>query len=237
MSLRHLGLVAFLLATFVCLQLPVAQSQNNSATRPPKSVKEYEEIVSSYFPAGTFDASDASPDKNSWGGLALYLRGIEEPPLLKSAGNTEAHAYRLTIIAYPFAKTWIFRLQIETDGTAKLFAKQTPFNGTDLLFSKESSISTDGVNGLIECVKRGKLWQLPTKEQPEPQMPDGSYWFLEAVHHGEYHMVYRRTPELKPGGFTDIGRYLAKDLAHLPDSVVAIPRGDRSEPARRAAHQ
>lgn len=54
-------------------------------------------------------------------------------------------------------------------------------------------------------------------------MPDGSYWFLEAVRHGEYHMVYRRTPELKPGRFTDIGRYLAKDLAQLDDSKIRVP--------------
>lgn len=224
MSPRCLKSVAFLLATvFVCLQHPPAQSQNNPPTAAPRNVKENEEVVSSYFPAGTFNASDGSPDKNSWGSLALYLCGIEEPPLLKSAGSAEAHAYRLTIIAYPFAKIWIFRLQIENDGTAKLIAKQAPFNGTNLLFNKEDRISITGVNGFLECVTRGKFWRLPTKEQPEPQMPDGSYWFLEAVHHGEYHMVYRRTPELKPGGVTDIGRYLAKDLAQLDDSKIRVP--------------
>lgn len=159
MSLRCLRSVALLLApASVCLQLPpAARSQDNSASGPPRTLKEYNEIVSSYFPAGTFNASDASPDKNSWGSLASYLRGIEERPLLKSAGNAEAHAYRLTIIAYPFAKTWIFRLQIENERTAKLFAKQTPFNGTDLLFNKEDSISIAGVKGFLECVKRGKF--------------------------------------------------------------------------------
>lgn len=126
----------------------------------------------------------------------------------------------------------VIRLRIDSLGTAKIFAKKTPFDGTNLLVSKEASLPVEAENRFLECVKRADFWQLPTRELPEPQIPDGSYWYLEGVRHGDYHMVYRRDPEGRPGPFTDMGRYLAKDLAQLDDSVISIPRADRSEPVR-----
>ena len=52
------------------------------------------------------------------------------------------------------------------------------------------------------------------------------YWFLEGTRDSEYHLVYRRSPEAKPSPYTDIGRYLSKDLAKLPDSTIRIPRSN-----------
>jgi hypothetical protein len=40
---------------------------------------------------------------------------------------------------------------------------------------------------------------------------DGSCWMVEGVNKGSFHYVYRRNP--KPSPITEIGCYLAKDLA------------------------
>jgi hypothetical protein len=169
--------------------------------------------------------------------MAWYLRSIGEPPIARSVERSESQVYRLIWIGFPAGKTVVLRLQRHSDGTAELSAKQTRFDGSDLLFETKSSISIAATDGFLECLNRGDFWHQPARESPEPQMPDGSFWYLEGARRGEYHLVYRRTPELKPGSFTDIGRYLAKDLAHLPDSIIRIPRGDRSEPARRSARE
>jgi hypothetical protein len=206
---------AFALAASLVTLLPATPAQNNSRISSPSSLKEFYENGSSYFPPGTFMTPSGSPDDHFGDSIAWYLHEIGEPPLFKSAENSQAHAYRLIRIGFPAGKTLVLRLQIENDGTAKLFARKTPFDGTDFLLNREDSISITGVNQFLEFVKRGDFWQLPTRERTEPNVKDGTYWFLEGVHHGSYHMVYRRAPELNSGGFTDIGRYLAKDLAQV----------------------
>jgi hypothetical protein len=203
---------------------------------PPTILKEFQENGPPYFPAGTFKKPDGSPDDQYGESLGGYLRSIGEPPLLRSADNSQAHAYRLMIIGFPVGRTWVLRLQMGDDGSAKLFARETPFNGTNLLLNKQDSVSITDVNAFLECVKRADFWRLPTLEDPDSRIKDGSYWFLEGTRRGDYHMVYRRSPELHPGKFTNVGRYLAKDLAHLDGSTIYIPRGDRSEPLRRGDH-
>jgi hypothetical protein len=231
-----------LVVGYLCLQSVAVRAQNTSPVPPPgspkefRTLKEFKDMVASYFAPGTFKKPDGSTDDNRAEVLAIYLREIGEPPLLRSDNNLEPHAYRLHWTGFPAGKTLVVRLQIDSLGSAKVFAKSTPFNGTNLLLNKEEGVTVEGVDRFLECVERADFWHLPTVEQPEPQMPDGSYWYLEGSRHGEYHIVYRRNPELHPNPFTDIGRYLAKDLAQLPDSIISIPRADRSEPARRVAH-
>ncbi len=237
---RFIKLEVWLLAVVCACLLPsTTGGQNASPTPPPtslnrfQSLKEFRDMVDSYFPPGTFKKPDGSPDDSLANVLALYLRQIGEPPLLRSDSSSEPHAYRLHWTGFPGGKTVVIRLQIDSLGTAKTFAKKTRFDETNLLLSKEASVPAEAVNRFLECVKKADFWQLPAREEPEPQPLDGSYWYLEGVRHGDYHMVYRRDPEGRPGPFTDMGRYLAKDLAQLDDSVINIPRADRSEPLRR----
>jgi hypothetical protein len=233
MSAKRVILAVSLLAGgYARLQPLTERAQNNSPLKPPTSLKELQENSSLYFPPGTFKKPDGSADGRDGDGIAWYLREIGEPPLSGSDKTSEVHAYRLIRIGFPSGTTMVIRLQIDSLGTAKIFAKKTPFNGTNFLLNKTDSVSVAAVNEFLECVKRGDFWQLPTKVQAEPNVKDGSYWYLEGLRHGEYHMVYRRNPESNPGSFTDIGRYLALDLANLGNSVN-IPRGDRLEPLRR----
>jgi hypothetical protein len=215
MSARWIISAVWLLAFgCVCLQPQDALAQYSSRGAPPASQKELTEEVSS---------------------LVGYLRKIGEPPVLKSADNPEAHSYRLIWIAvYPKSEIVVLRLEIAKEGAAKLFVKVTSFDGETIILNKEDRVSIAAVDRFLEFVNRGDFWQLPTRETPERLVKDGTYWYLEGAHQGRYHMVYRRAPELNPGRFTDIGRYLARDLALLDDSIINVPRADRSEPIRRA---
>ena len=167
-----------------------------------------------YFPPGTFKKPEGSSDDSRADVLALYLSDIGESPLVRSDNYSEPHAYRLIWTAFPSGVTVVIRLQIYSTGTARVFVEKTPFDKTTLLLTKQSTVSAEAVNRFLECVKRGDFWQLPTQEH-EQRVVDGSYWVLEGVRDGNYHLVYRRAPELKPGAFTDISRNLAKDLAGL----------------------
>jgi len=187
------------------------------------SQKESQGEGSSYFPEGVFNLPDGS-DNHPTEGLVKYLRIIGEPSLLKLAENPEAHVYRLIWMGALTGRTMVLRLTIESNGAAKLFVKETSNDGTTIL-NKEDNISIAAVNEFLGCVERGEFWQLSSREQREPLVKDGTAWFLEGARHGNYHVVYRRNPY--ESRFTDIGRYLAKDLAKLRDTPVGIPPKQR----------
>ncbi len=201
------------------------QSAPPSGSRTTSS--EYRSNGLAYFPAGTFSKPDGSRDDDSAASWAWYLRARGEPSLLHATDDLRREVYRLMVVGFPGAKIWIFRLQISKDGTGTLFTKLTPFNKTSFLMNDHHAISAADIDGFLESVKRAQFWQLPTTKRPEPEMPDGSYWFLEGTRESEYHMVYRRNPEVKPSAFTDIGRYFSKTLAQIPDSKILIPQSIR----------
>ena len=198
-----LGLVS---AVYLCLQLqdPAAQKGAPTAAQPTLE--------------GPAQNPGAPLESRSWN-----LSGLVEPPLAGPTAGPEVHAYRLILIGFPSAKIAILRLEIQPDGSGKLFVKQTKFGQTEVLFSKEVSVPVEGVDGFLACVARANFWTLPYKEVPEPWVVDGTYWYFEGARGSVYHLVYRREPEDNPGPFTAIGRYLGKDLAQLPDSVISVP--------------
>jgi hypothetical protein len=221
--------VAMFAVGYATFQTPTTPEQKSSAGLPPAIEKGLRENGESYFPAGTFRAADGSPNDRSYDSVAWHLHGIEEPPLLDLANRSGGQAYRLIWLGFPAAKTIVLRLEIGPDGAAKLFVKQAPFGKATLVVDREESIPIAAANGFLECVKNADFWQMPTNVYPEPKVADGSYWYLEGAIKGKYHMVYRRVPELHPDRFTDIGRYLAKDLGGLEDSVISIPRSGRGD--------
>jgi hypothetical protein len=243
MSLKPIEfLVCVNLAVF-CLFSPSAHAQSPAVQGTDEAQKRLEQNTSLYFPDCAFTPSGPLADKqikNRIASLALYLRIIGEPPLSDPSNidSNKQESYRLVWMGFPGGKFFVLRLAIAANGTAKIFAKETAYqqtinNETKLLLNQECSASNEAINAFLELVTKAKFWELPTLVVPEPQMPDGSYWYLEGAKPNQRHLVYRRNPESHPDSLTDIGRYLARDLAHLPDTLISIPRADRSEPIRR----
>jgi hypothetical protein len=135
-------------------------------------------------------------------------------------------------IVFPAARTFVLRLQIAKDRTGELFVKETDSTGTVILMEKRERVSSAEIDRFLEVVERGDFWKLPTREQADKYINDGSYWFIEGTSQGKYHMVYRRAPDSGP--FTEIGRCLVKDLARLPNSVIRLQDEGRPQLIRRA---
>jgi hypothetical protein len=246
-SLKLIAALICVVAAGCSIFSPSSRPQNAPAQRTDRAQKLLEENTSLYFPDRAFTPSGALADKQiksriAW--LALFLRSIGEPPLRdpSKTDSDKQESYRLVWMGFPAGKFFVLRLAIAANGTAKIFAKETaykptPYTEADLVLNQEGAVSSEAVNGFLELVTKAKFWELPTLVVPEPQMPDGSYWYLEGAKPDQHHFVYRRNPESHPDSFTDMGRYLATDLAHLSDSVISIPRSDRSEPIRRQRPQ
>lgn len=184
-------------------------------------------LVSLLFNSGSFGLaqaglrglSDSSPDT----GLAIYLHAIDEPSLLNSSKERIADAYRLIWRGFPSGRRVVVRLSVDTDGAATVVAKVTE-GGAEarLVFEKTDRVTAKDLEKFREVVTRNNFWALPSTEVQEPPFPkDGTSWMLEGVHEGVYHAVSRRNP--KPGRYTEVGRYLAKDIAKLGDSTLTIP--------------
>jgi hypothetical protein len=118
---------------------------------------------------------------------------------------------------YPSGKGVVLRLVIGESGEARLSVVVTTGEGTVVL-KKTESASAQAVSGFLTILERSNFWSLPTSEVDEPPLiRDGAIWAIEGIRDGSYHIVYRRNP--KPSRYTEVGRYLAKDLARLDDST------------------
>src|SRR5215469_2207695 len=225
---RIKSLFLLLVLGFLLLVVSHLSAQNTSPTHllPIASEKEYQENGSRYFPAGTISTPKDTSSDPFGNSLAWQLRSIGEPPLSTSSGNSEIYAYRLILLTFPAGRTFVLRLQIAKDHTGELFVKETDPGGTVLL-EKRVRVSDAQTDQFLGFVEKSDFWKLPTREEADERIYDGSYWFIEAAGQGKYHMVYRRAPDAGP--FTDIGRCLVKDLAQLPNSVIRLQDEGRPE--------
>src|ERR1700678_1276023 len=144
-SLVFLPLIGSMLLTS-----PFMPRQSTAPANSPTTLNEYRTNGLAYFPAGTFKKPDGSLDDDWADSWAWYLCARGEPSLLHSTEDLPREAYRLTVVGFPGAKTWIFRLQIKEDGTGTLFTKLTPFNETSFLMNDHEVISAADVSGFLE---------------------------------------------------------------------------------------
>ncbi|HEY6972171.1 MAG TPA: hypothetical protein VJA94_23365 [Candidatus Angelobacter sp.] len=177
-----------------------------------------------YFPA------DANLE--GAGLFTAFLRAMQEPSLLELAKKPHTVSYRFTWF-YPFAMPVAVRLNVRADGTAQLFTKvfsnkAKVVDSKALVFDPCTALNINEIGEVpaveaakfTELIKKTAFWSLSMVE-PHPDVLDGDLWAIEGVRDGVYHVVIRRIPQ--PSGYTEIGRYLAKTLAKLDDSVIVIP--------------
>ena len=163
-----------------------------------------------YFPSG---AVDGFADF-----FSNYLRRAGEPSLLAAAQDPDAFSYRLDSLAAQLWQVRAVRLTLNPDGSGRIFT--TEDSGTPhMLHRKEASIPAEDVSKFLQLVEKAGFWSMPAAEQEnaDPHRRvyklDASTWVFEGVRNGAYHVVLRRG--LDPSPFTDMVRFLLKDVAKL----------------------
>lgn len=159
-----------------------------------------------------------------------YLNYFGEPSLLAAAQDPRAHSYRLDWTAAQHWHVLMLRLSLNPDGSAKLTcleqSKEEPGKPAEVRRSELSPSNAD-VQRFLQLVGEAGFWSMPALEQDNstPSLKayktDASPWVFEGVRDGHYHVVLRFSPESSP--FTDMVRFLAKEIAKLDEP--AIPRG------------
>lgn len=122
------------------------------------------------------------------------------------------------------------RLVVNADGSGQVMSAVS-FRAEKEVKRAQNSVSTVDVNKLLQLIDKAGFWSMASVESTEQKTDaagrkvmvfDGAWWMLEAVQNGSYHYVYRQNPE--PGSFTEVGCYLANDLAKRDDSAISLTR-------------
>ena len=90
----------------------------------------------------------------------------------------------------------------------------------------QRTATREEVDQFFRTIEKAGFWSMPTAEPENPNPDrraiklDAGNWVFEGVRGGAYHVVFREGPE--PSPFTEMVRFLAKDLAKVDES--AVPR-------------
>jgi hypothetical protein len=155
--------------------------------------------------------------------FSQYLAFVGEPSLLETYKNTSVVSYRLSWLGGQTGRMVAVRLIVNSDGDGEVLSEVV--SGSPSVVRKGSTVvSASDLQRFLQLVEDGKFWSLRPTEQSRGYELDGTFWIVEGVRNGSYRCVYRRSPDAKPSQFTEIGRYLAKNLAKLDDSTIDIRR-------------
>jgi len=172
-----------------------------------------------YFPPGQTDASIFS----------VILASLSEPSLLEAAKNANVLSFRLSYFSPVPIREIAVRLVVNADGSGQITTAVSSGAAAGVKRT-QNSVSGADVNKMLQLLEKVEFWSMSSTENTEQKTDaagrkvyvlDGSCWMVEGVHEGSFHYVYRRNP--KPSPITEIGCYLAKDLAKPDDSVISLP--------------
>jgi hypothetical protein len=161
--------------------------------------------------------------------FSSYLSHFGEPSLFTAAQDPSAHSYRLDWLSSQHGYVLVVRILLNPDGGAEVIAIEES-GKPDALQRTQNRLSGADVKKFLQLVEKADFWTMPA-ENPDPRRKaykfDASPWVFEGVRNGSYHVVRRLSPNSSP--FTEMVRFLAKDLAKLDDS--AIPHAYPSTPS------
>ena len=153
--------------------------------------------------------------------FSQYLAFVGEPSLLETSKNTNVVSYRLSWLGSQTGRVVAVRLIVNSDGSGEVISAVA--SGIPWVVRKwNNAVSASDLQRFLQLVEDGKFWSLRPTEHNRGYGLDGTVWIVEGVRNGSYHCVYRWSPDELPSQFTEIGRYLAKDLAKLDDSTINI---------------
>jgi hypothetical protein len=200
-------LCAFTLCT-TALLFPRANAHQQDPQAPASSPTKT--VV--YFPPGTISAKFFSE----------YLSYFGEPSLFDASQDSSAHTYRLDWLSSQHGYVLTVRIVLKSEGGAEVIAvEQSP--KLSIPRRTRISISAEDTKKFCELVEKADFWTMAAEAEEDRRLYkfDASPWVFEGVRHGSYHVVLRLSP--RPSAFTDMVRFLARDLAKLSDSLVPHP--------------
>jgi hypothetical protein len=164
--------------------------------------------------------------------FSAYLSSVGEPSLLAATQDPSALSYRLDWLSAQHGYVLAVRISVKPDGSATLTSVEE--SGTPAVLRRTQS-SVSGADGkkFLKMVDNSKFWSMPAMEQenPDPRRRvykrDASTCLFEGVRNGSYHVVFRQG--LEPSRFTEMVRFLTKDLASL--DKPALPHASATAPA------
>jgi hypothetical protein len=203
--------MAALCTAALLLALTICQQGEAQGTGLSKSAEVYfpKEITDSF--AGFFSG---------------YLSSIGEPSLLAAAKDRSVLSYRLDWLAGQTGVLLVIRLSANPDTGAEVTWVRR-YGTPPTLRRDQRPVSGALVDKFTDLVEEADFWSMPPMKEGNPDLAGGSYkldastWLFEGVRSGTYHVVLRRSPEA--GRFTDMIRFLAKNIADLDESIVPAP--------------
>lgn len=136
---------------------------------------------------------------DAFGGLRPYmLERMKEPDLAGMCQDTNAFAYRITILSALKPESISVRIQRDGDKLT-LIAKRIGNRHSKpdkLLQEKQRVLSAEESAKFLEKLKTLSFFEIPAKRDGLDEFGmDGENWILEGIEQGKYHEVNRWSPE------------------------------------------
>ena len=201
--------VAFCVTASMQVRTGGQQSPSQDSTRPT-----YDAPV--YLPPGSDEAMI----------LTSVLGPLREPSFLEAASNASALSFRWTYFSFVPVREIVVRLDVNADGSGQITRAVSSLGKSTEFTRMNESVSAADVGKFLNLVEFDGFWSMSSSEEKKVGRDkvyvfDGSCWMVEGLRSGSFHYVFRRNP--KPSSFTEVGRYLVKNLAKIDDSIISIP--------------
>src|SRR5277367_1228431 len=214
---RHLSSPQCLVpAAMLCSLVLLPETLNSQAAGAQSTASPASAI---YFPSGSVGGSSAV--------FTTFLRSVGETSLVAAAQDPNSLCYRFDWAAGQTGKFLAVRLSVNPDGSAEVTSIVVRYGNPPVINRTQQYVSNADVNIFLELVDKSDFWSISDIEKANPDLHGGSYtfdgdaWVFEGVRNGRYHVQLRRAP--KSSRFTDLARFLAKDIANLDESVIPHP--------------
>jgi hypothetical protein len=150
--------------------------------------------------------------------LCVILADLGEPSLFEASKDPGLVSYRVSYFSTDPVHETAVRIVVNSDGIGEITSAVSSGNPRVIKKTK-NAILTAEVHHFLQLVENAGFWSAD-RSSPDPNakgssehryLLEGSWWMLEGARNGSFHYEYRRNPA--PSSLTEIGCYLAKDLA------------------------
>jgi|GEM_PF-4938689 len=210
--ISYRALIKLLLLALTLMPVPVGRigTRQNSTRIPAQTAPQQ-----TYLP----------PGENEVSLLSNVLFHLKEPSLLEAANDERVRSFRVSFFSPVPTHEVAVRLFINPDGSGEITTNIASSSQAEVKRST-NRVQPAEVDRFLQLINKAEFWSTPSVETNDkqdgrkPYVMDGAFWMLEGVQNGEFHYVYRRNPTLTP--ITEIGCYLAKDLAKADDAPIPM---------------